>query len=108
MNQHRFHPRDAGSSPLRADSLDDAEVGDDCRIAQLTVLEMFTGATLLDLHHAFVLDKPVKNGVERRLHHGQGGVFLIEFEHESFEMPLRGGLRGKLVEAQEQGFSLIG
>ncbi len=93
---------------FRTDSLDDAEVGDDCRIAQVTILEMLTGPNLLDFHHAFVLDKPVKNGVECRLHHGQGGVLLIEFEQESFEMPLRSGLRGKLVETQEQGFSLIG
>ena len=108
LNQHRLHPRDAGCSPLRADSLDDAEVGDDCRIAHLTVLEVFTGPTLLDFHHAFVFDKPVKNGVEGRLHHGQGRVLLIEFEHESFEMPFCGGLRGNLVEAQKQGSSLVG
>ena len=68
---------------------------------------MFTGPTLLDFHHAFVPDKPVKNGVEGRFHHGQGWVLLIEFEHESFEMPFCGGLGEKLGELQNKDFLLL-
>ena len=77
LNQHRLHSRDAGGSPLRANSLDDAEVGDYRRVAQQAFLEVFTGATLLDFYHAFVLDKPVKNRVEGRLQHGQGRVLCV-------------------------------
>lgn len=32
---------------------------------------------------------------------------MIEFEHESFEMPFCGGLRGKVVEPEEKGFLLM-
>ncbi len=105
----RLHSSDAGGPPLLPNPLDDAQVRNDCRIAQFAfTLTPITGAALLDLQHLFLLDKTVQNGGERRLQNRQGWVFRVELEHESLQMPLNRDLRGELFCAQEHRGSFAG
>ena len=64
LDCERLHARDVGRSPLHANLLDDAQVGADRRIAQLSFgVAPITRPALLDFEQLLLLDETIQNGL---------------------------------------------
>jgi len=64
LDRERLHSRDVGRSPLHANLPDDAQVGADRRIAQLSLgVAPITRTALLDFEQLLLLDETIQNGL---------------------------------------------